>query len=59
MCATVAVYYILGMTSAVTPILFPWVHMILKDDNEARSFVVGAMVRGQLVRDPWQEFLGY
>ena len=40
-----AVYYILGMTSAVTPILYPWVHMILKDDNEARSFTVGAMVR--------------
>ena len=34
----------LGMTSCITPMLFPWVHMIMKDDNEARSFTAGAMV---------------
>jgi hypothetical protein len=28
--------------------LFPWVHLIMKDDNEARSFTTGAMVS----RDP-------
>jgi hypothetical protein len=37
-------YYLLGMTSCVTPILFPWVNIIMKDDNEARSFTTGAMV---------------
>ncbi|KAM0807021.1 putative Major facilitator superfamily (MFS) profile domain-containing protein [Seiridium cardinale] len=37
-------YYILGMTSCVTPILFPWVNIIMKDDNEARSFTTGAMM---------------
>ncbi|OWY50685.1 uncharacterized protein AALT_g11856 [Alternaria alternata] len=26
------------------PILFPWVNMIMKDDNEARSFTTGAMM---------------
>jgi hypothetical protein len=41
---TVAVYYLLGSTSAVTPILFPWVNVIMKDDNEARAFTTGAMV---------------
>jgi hypothetical protein len=24
--------------------LFPWVHLIMKDDNEARSFTTGGMV---------------
>ncbi|KAH8588605.1 vitamin H transporter [Bisporella sp. PMI_857] len=38
------VYYLMGMTSCVTPILFPWVNMIMKDDNEARSFTTGAMM---------------
>ncbi|PSN65477.1 MFS general substrate transporter [Corynespora cassiicola Philippines] len=38
------VYYVLGMTSCVTPILFPWVNLIMKDDNEARSFTTGAMM---------------
>lgn len=37
-------YYALGMTSCVTPILFPWVNIVMKDDNEARSFTTGAMV---------------
>lgn len=37
-------YYILGLTSCVTPILFPWVNLIMKDDNEARSFTTGAMM---------------
>lgn len=40
----VAVYYMLGLTSCVTPILFPWVNMVMKDDNEARAFTTGAMV---------------
>ncbi|KAI1846640.1 hypothetical protein JX266_007213 [Neoarthrinium moseri] len=37
-------YYLLGMTSCVTPILFPWVNIVMKDDNEARSFTTGAMM---------------
>lgn len=40
----VTCYYLLGLTSCVTPILFPWVNMIMKDDNEARSFTTGAMM---------------
>ncbi|KAF5487717.1 Pantothenate transporter liz1 [Colletotrichum siamense] len=39
-----AVYYMLGLTSCVTPILFPWVSMVMKDDNEARAFTTGAMM---------------
>ncbi|KAB5560339.1 major facilitator superfamily domain-containing protein [Coniochaeta sp. 2T2.1] len=41
-----AVYYLLGCTSAMTPILFPWVNVIMKDDNEARAFTTGAMMTG-------------
>jgi hypothetical protein len=37
-------YYLLGLTSCVTPILFPWVNIMMKDDNEARSFTTGAMM---------------
>ncbi|KFA72778.1 hypothetical protein S40288_06385 [Stachybotrys chartarum IBT 40288] len=37
-------YYMLGFTSCVTPILFPWVNTIMKDDNEARAFTTGAMM---------------
>ena len=37
-------YYLLGLTSCITPILFPWVNMIMKDDAEARAFTTGAMV---------------
>ncbi|OOQ91738.1 putative vitamin H transporter [Penicillium brasilianum] len=37
-------YYLLGMTSCITPILFPWVNMIMKDDAEARAFTTGAMM---------------
>ena len=40
----VTCYYLLGLTSCVTPILFPWVNMIMKDDNDARSFTTGAMM---------------
>ncbi|PVH87772.1 hypothetical protein DL98DRAFT_581782 [Cadophora sp. DSE1049] len=36
--------FLLGLTSAVTPILFPWVNIIMKDDAEARAFVTGAMM---------------
>lgn len=39
-----AAYFMLGMTSCITPMLFPWVHLIMKDDNEAKSFTTGAMV---------------
>ncbi|OBT61876.1 hypothetical protein VE03_08756 [Pseudogymnoascus sp. 23342-1-I1] len=35
---------LLGLTSAVTPILFPWVNIIMKDDAEARAFTSGAMM---------------
>ncbi|OBT52151.1 hypothetical protein VE04_06210 [Pseudogymnoascus sp. 24MN13] len=35
---------LLGLTSAVTPILFPWVNIIMKDDAEARAFTTGAMM---------------
>lgn len=41
----VAAYYMLGFTSCVTPILFPWVNVIMKDDAEARAFTTGSMVR--------------
>ncbi|CEI67995.1 unnamed protein product [Fusarium venenatum] len=39
-----AAYFLLGMSSCITPMLFPWVHLIMKDDNEARSFTTGAMM---------------
>ncbi|KAJ3532108.1 hypothetical protein NM208_g8586 [Fusarium decemcellulare] len=39
-----AAYFMLGMTSCMTPMLFPWVHLIMKDDNEAKSFTTGAMM---------------
>ena len=39
-----AAYFLLGMGSCITPLLFPWVHIIMKDDNEAKSFTTGAMV---------------
>ncbi|KAK2753412.1 hypothetical protein FQN55_003541 [Onygenales sp. PD_40] len=38
------VYYLLGFTSCITPILFPWVNRIMKDDAEARAFTTGAMM---------------
>lgn len=34
----------LGLNSCVTPVLFPWVNMVMKDDSEARAFTTGAMV---------------
>ncbi|KAL4736522.1 major facilitator superfamily domain-containing protein [Aspergillus similis] len=37
-------YYLLGFTSCVTPILFPWVNMVMRDDSEARAFTSGAMM---------------
>ena len=40
----VTAYYLLGFTSCVTPILFPWVNMVMRDDSEARAFTSGAMV---------------
>ncbi|KAK1722251.1 hypothetical protein CaCOL14_005890 [Colletotrichum acutatum] len=39
-----AAYYMLGLTSCFTPIFFPWINMIMKDDNEARAFTTGAMM---------------
>ena len=35
---------LLGFTAGVTPILFPWVNIVMKDDNEARAFTSGAML---------------
>jgi hypothetical protein len=35
---------LLGFTAGVTPILFPWVNIVMKDDNEARAFTTGAML---------------
>jgi hypothetical protein len=37
-------FFLLGFTSAVAPILTPWVNIVMKDDNEARAFTTGAMV---------------
>ncbi|KAI5844515.1 vitamin H transporter [Morchella snyderi] len=37
-------YYLLGFTAAVSPILFSWVNVILKDDAEARAFTIGCMM---------------
>ncbi|KAK0118396.1 hypothetical protein ONS95_012685 [Cadophora gregata] len=37
-------YFLLGFTAAVTPILIPWVNIIMKDDAEARAFTTGAML---------------
>lgn len=34
----------LGFNSCVTPILFPWVNVVMKDDSEARAFTTGAMM---------------
>ncbi|KAK1633800.1 major facilitator superfamily domain-containing protein [Colletotrichum phormii] len=39
-----AAYYMLGLTSCFTPIFFPWINMIMKDDNEAKAFTTGAMM---------------
>lgn len=47
----VLAYYLLGFTSCVTPILFPWVNVIMKDDSEARAFTSGAMVCVRKCRD--------
>jgi hypothetical protein len=37
-------YYLLGFTAAITPILVPWVNIVMKDDAEARAFTTGAML---------------
>ncbi|KAH7002428.1 major facilitator superfamily domain-containing protein [Ilyonectria destructans] len=39
-----ATWFLLGLNSCVTPILFPFIHLIMKDDNEAKSFTTGAMM---------------
>lgn len=39
-----AAWFLMGFNSCVTPMLFPFVHLIMKDDNEAKSFTTGAMV---------------
>jgi len=41
---TVACYYLLGVSAAVTPILMPFINMAMRDDAEARAVTVGAMV---------------
>jgi hypothetical protein len=42
--STVACYYLLGVSAAVTPILMPFVNMALRDDAEARAVTVGGML---------------
>ncbi|KAH7114272.1 major facilitator superfamily domain-containing protein [Dendryphion nanum] len=39
-----ACYYLLGVSAAVTPILMPFINMVLMDDAEARAITVGAML---------------
>ncbi|KAJ4307788.1 hypothetical protein N0V84_012492 [Fusarium piperis] len=39
-----AAWFLMGFNSCVTPMLFPFVHLIMKDDNEAKSFTTGAMM---------------
>ncbi len=41
--------FLLGFTAAVTPILVPWVNIVMKDDAEARAFTTGAMVSFQIM----------
>ncbi|CZR54607.1 related to transporter protein [Phialocephala subalpina] len=38
------VYYLLGFTAVVTPIIIPWFNIAMKDDAEARAFTTGAML---------------
>ena len=40
----VTAYYLLGFFGPVTPILFPWVNWMMRDDSEARAFTTGSMV---------------
>ncbi|KAK7417783.1 hypothetical protein QQZ08_011479 [Neonectria magnoliae] len=37
-------WFLLGFNSCVTSILFPFIHLIMEDDNEAKSFTTDAMV---------------
>ncbi|CAH0027048.1 unnamed protein product [Clonostachys rhizophaga] len=39
-----ATWFLMGFNSCITPMLFPFVHLIMKDDNEAKSFTTGAMM---------------
>ncbi|KAK7417617.1 hypothetical protein QQX98_004438 [Neonectria punicea] len=39
-----ASWFLLGFNSCVTPMLFPFIHLIMKDDNEAKNFTTGAMM---------------
>lgn len=41
---SVACYYLLGVSAAVTPILMPFINMALRDDAEARAVTVGGML---------------
>lgn len=43
-----AAWFLMGFNSCMTPMIFPFVHLIMKDDNEAKSFTTGAMVSGPL-----------
>jgi len=40
----VAFCYLLGVSTSVTPILLPWVNVVMKDNAEASAVTVGAMV---------------
>ncbi|OBT56873.1 hypothetical protein VE04_01974 [Pseudogymnoascus sp. 24MN13] len=37
-------YFCTGFTAAVTPILVPWVNILMKDDAQARALTSGAML---------------
>lgn len=39
-----ASWFMLGFNSCMTPMIFPFIHLLMKDDNEAKSFTTGAMV---------------
>jgi hypothetical protein len=49
-CVVIA-YFCTGFTAAVTPILVPWVNILMKDDAQARALTSGAMVTTH--RDPF------
>ncbi|KAH6721018.1 major facilitator superfamily domain-containing protein [Leptodontidium sp. 2 PMI_412] len=39
-----AAWFLMGFNSCMTPMIFPFIHLIMKDDNEARAFTTGAMM---------------
>jgi len=37
-------FYLMGFATTLSPIIIPWVNIIMKDDAEARAFTTGAMI---------------